>query len=1214
MASNEDDETPQKRGVNDTPGNGAEDGENHGLSADDFQSFCNNFLGSNNSPSLNLLMGTPNLHNNNTPNNNNNLQASSSAGRMNMLTAAASTAPAVAPPPAVAAAGSLPVAEEQEEEEDDDDDEEENPAEEVVYATHQANATHNAAKRCVEFFMKDFSASAGKPGGKNTSWCWNHYQKARIIKGKEDELRDNDPSAFARIMVDNPNDYICTFCYNQHDTTLSSCFKKAYGSTSNPMKHFRDKHVDEVNDYYKKNAAVLAGFGIKSSQKEANEKKRSRSDSNEDKVKKQSVPIFIQKRSKSASTPHKLAPSPSTNASMIDYYAAFREEGKKKGKALVHDYHQNLVKWASDANIPARAICDNSQFDQLLMHALRNGPSLLAESRHLSLGFRKFTTIRKDEFDTMLNCIACSVAQARDYFKGLAHVKDGKGFRFINVGHDIWESAQRELLGLSIFFWNGATSQHNVWAIGLSRVQSHKAEDVRDASLSLLARCGVEQGDLYRPVNDTTSASLKAGRLLCLGSEGTCTMHTVSLALEHATGLKTRRRGRTTVDKFPAFVDQYKRAKDCFGWLMNTKAKSRFSKYEVFLQPHGRSALKVYLPNATRIAGIHRMYVSGLRSRWNLDLFLSVSPVGKTCPTILTNEDWKQIAEHEAVLMRLSELTQMVQTDRPGSISIAWLMCFLVYMDYVACESFLVAEVDENASWRDDESDKWNASAVLPNSQFRKAQSGSKHQVWFVPRSLPSLSSSTITLICRIRRDIMFYLCKPTKDQMIAMATDPLMATLGLQTLKFQMEVLAMAFEVERALTPSCDGEERPAMAGEQQAHTQHPSQAMPGISGEPESEEEKSWRHEKEDWLTNHDNFVRNLKENLKLEIMTQCSDYLEYTYPTSSNNEKKQPGDPKHNGASFSDTVKELSPAEILRLPYLQRLKYKAKLKEKQKQMETVKDNLQQPEITIDQLKSQHVDKQINRFFDEEVDWRQVLLNQQQPPVNKEELDELIQSSDDFKEHLPFLSSQFNALEWWQTHGRMQYPMIYLVACSILSLPESNGHQERVFSSCTWMDGKLQRRQNPATHEMKALLYRNRAMLANVMDKISKNKNRISKQAYDRVIKMHMEMSEKCNKLDKERVKQSKILGQNLLAAAEEEEGRGGVQQQQDEAEDAYDEAVSDNELEEAMEIEDDEDGHLISVVEGIHSPAKKKSTSEAATTQYSADAAADHQTATL
>jgi hypothetical protein len=51
----------------------------------------------------------------------------------------------------------------------------------------------------------------------------------------------------------------------------------------------------------------------------------------------------------------------------------------------------------------------------------------------------------------------------------------------------------------------------------------------------------------------------------------------------------------------------------------------------------------------------------------------------------------------------------------------------------------------------------------------------------------------------------------------------------------------------------------------------------------------------------------------------------------------------------------------------------------------------------------------------------------------------------------------------------------MIYPVAMCILSLPDSNGHQERTFSAATWMDGKLNSMQKDLTFQMKVLMYKN-------------------------------------------------------------------------------------------------------------------------------------------
>ena len=78
---------------------------------------------------------------------------------------------------------------------------------------------------------------------------------------------------------------------------------------------------------------------------------------------------------------------------------------------------------------------------------------------------------------------------------------------------------------------------------------------------------------------------------------------------------------------------------------------------------------------------------------------------------------------------------------------------------------------------------------------------------------------------------------------------------------------------------------------------------------------------------------------------------------------------------------------------------------------------------------------------------------------------------------------------MRWWEEHGKDDFPRIYVIACCILMMPDSNGHQERTFSSATWMDGKLNKRQSPATFEMKNLLYRN-------MDFMSKAKLIITRE----------------------------------------------------------------------------------------------------------------------
>ncbi|CAB9497678.1 unknown protein [Seminavis robusta] len=76
---------------------------------------------------------------------------------------------------------------------------------------------------------------------------------------------------------------------------------------------------------------------------------------------------------------------------------------------------------------------------------------------------------------------------------------------------------------------------------------------------------------------------------------------------------------------------------------------------------------------------------------------------------------------------------------------------------------------------------------------------------------------------------------------------------------------------------------------------------------------------------------------------------------------------------------------------------------------------------------------------------------------------------------ENVELVAKHFDLLEWWETHGKSAYPLIYPVAICILAVPESNGHQERTFSAATWMDGILKQLQHDITFQMKVLTYKN-------------------------------------------------------------------------------------------------------------------------------------------
>jgi hAT family C-terminal dimerisation region len=115
--------------------------------------------------------------------------------------------------------------------------------------------------------------------------------------------------------------------------------------------------------------------------------------------------------------------------------------------------------------------------------------------------------------------------------------------------------------------------------------------------------------------------------------------------------------------------------------------------------------------------------------------------------------------------------------------------------------------------------------------------------------------------------------------------------------------------------------------------------------------------------------------------------------------------------------------------------------------------------------------VQSQVHSFFNQQFDPRSGMPLETHNLVGATKLD-WVKQWETIMEH-------FDIFKWWNSIGRNSFPLIYPVAIRILSLPDSNGNQERTFSAATWMDGKLNARQNDMTFQMKVLLYKNQDFL---------------------------------------------------------------------------------------------------------------------------------------
>ena len=92
---------------------------------------------------------------------------------------------------------------------------------------------------------------------------------------------------------------------------------------------------------------------------------------------------------------------------------------------------------------------------------------------------------------------------------------------------------------------------------------------------------------------------------------------------------------------------------------------------------------------------------------------------------------------------------------------------------------------------------------------------------------------------------------------------------------------------------------------------------------------------------------------------------------------------------------------------------------------------------------------------------------------------------------------------MRWWENTGKQSFPLLYLLACIVLPLLESNGSQERAFSTATWLDGKLNNRQSEETFQMKVVLHQNLPLLKRTEKTIKEHYKEKAKKATKSLLK---------------------------------------------------------------------------------------------------------------
>ena len=213
-------------------------------------------------------------------------------------------------------------------------------------------------------------------------------------------------------------------------------------------------------------------------------------------------------------------------------------------KQLAEQFKTLQHQFVTNNNLATRVTTDSTECPEFLKlvnfvldnaNQLKNHMSLT--NRHIVMKKYAFTKFRKQQYETLLAAVSMYVSETRAYWEKWL----GKRMAFINVAHDVWDSKMKDVLGVSVFFYNPVRHEFYSLPLGLTPVEDKKSDPTALQTMDLLRVAGIEEEDLYMPVNDTTNSAVKTGRVLT-GEDGSCAMHQVQLCFVHATGKVQRKK------------------------------------------------------------------------------------------------------------------------------------------------------------------------------------------------------------------------------------------------------------------------------------------------------------------------------------------------------------------------------------------------------------------------------------------------------------------------------------------------------------------------------------------------------------------------------------------------------------------------------------------------------------------------------------------------
>ena len=569
------------------------------------------------------------------------------------------------------------------------------------------------------------------------------YAHMQLCTLKDGVNTEGCPAFCKKLTGENKGKYmVCMICKDVLEKPLGDCLVKCRpGDTSNGTTHLNGSH-------HKKYLAELE----KAKEEETKKKMRGKNKEEESKKRKRdgSMDSFLSSAAASKSSTKK---------------SEYKKRVAAETNQLIHEFVNNGAH-------PDTVVTDDD-FRKLINHLIEHGQDLKGYYQHM--GQRKYVNIEEAKFDDLIEQVSELIREIREWYVQ----KTGRRVRFISVSHDVWDGKRKKINGVSLFFVHPETLEVYRIPIGLAPPLGADAQKLFRTCKEALDRVGVEEEDIFRPVNDNCATAKKTGRLLlCDGDEeeqqeqpdGSCDMHFGNLYTGLALSLVTRTSGGRVVNRWAPFQDLLRDAKKMAKWLCDKKNK-RYEQYENAMSTSGGTRV-LRIPNETRVAGVLLLLQDLLCS------FHTICEYGHKCTAfsslVLTRRQWQQLAEFEAIIRAAYTLCFESQGDRPEVSAEMTYRLANVNMTYQDETRFNV--VNLNAA-------KWPATTPfndLPTVHMT-TDAGQDPE-------LSPMSDHSVELTGRLVTSYEEYFSEPNLDRCAAMIAHPLFAGSGFEELKIIRE------------------------------------------------------------------------------------------------------------------------------------------------------------------------------------------------------------------------------------------------------------------------------------------------------------------------------------------------------------------------------------------------------------------------------------------